>query len=166
MAVNKAWPLMFQSPEYVMKQILLTCVWCEAWQILTLYCIIDWDPPHSLKWAGAQPNKTPQSPDLGFVQCLQIDLFLAVFLPSSYKTFLMNQSSFDKDRQHSSRSRRDIIFPQNHIKSRKEMKNPHPQTRTQEKFARKVCKLSNNKKNVEIFLFFSSSLLFEPVHED
>ena len=100
------------------------------------------------------------------VQCLQIDLFLAVFLPSSYKTFLMNQSSFDKDRQHSSRSRRDIIFPQNHIKSRKEMKNPHPQTRTQEKFARKVCKLSNNKKNVEIFLFFSSSLFFEPVHED
>ena len=90
-----------QTPEYVMKQILLTCL-CEAWQILTLYCIIDWASPHSLKWAGARPNKTPQSEGSGFVQCLQIDLFLAVFLQFSYKTFLMNRSSFDKDRQHSS----------------------------------------------------------------
>ena len=71
-------------------------------KILTLYCIIDWAPPYSMKWAGAQSNKTPQSPGLGFVQCLQIDLFLAVFLQFSYETFLMNRSSFDKDRQHSS----------------------------------------------------------------
>jgi len=84
-----------------MKQILLTCL-REAWQILTLYCIIDWASPHPLKWAEARANKTPQSEGSGFVQCLQIDLFLAVFLRFSYKTFLMNRSSFDKDRQHSS----------------------------------------------------------------
>ena len=86
MAVNKDWPLMFQSPEYVMKQILLTCVWVRLGKYW-LYIVLLIGILPTL-WNGPEPSqiKLPSHQTRGLFSVSKLIFFSRFF--SSFLTKL------------------------------------------------------------------------------